>query len=432
MIRLNPLQSPFKVTLNINGDKSISHRALILASLAYGKSTITGLSQGADVRSTMNILKQLGVKVSQNSNKTNVNSEGLSGFHQPDQTLDAGNSGTTLRLMTGLLCGLPFPTEISGDNSLNRRPMKRIIEPLSKMGAIITASPDETAPLRIKPSELRGIDYTLPVASAQVKSALILAGLQVQSGETVIREQTRSRRHTELMLQSIGAPVKTEDTTVRIQSMETPLEPFDIEVPGDPSSAAFWATAAAIIPDSSVLLKNICLSPERIGFFRILKKSGLKVTIELKKQYPEPVGDIQVYFGPLSDIVITAEEIPSLVDEVPLVAVLGAFNLGHKTVVRGAKELRIKESDRISAIVYNLRQMNVPVQEFDDGFEIKPSNKPEGGEFRSFGDHRIAMAFSIAALGAEGDSTIDDENIARISYPEFWHHYQLLRKSTIH
>jgi len=429
MIRISPLKTPIKVNLEVNGDKSISHRALIFFSLANGKSEITGLSKGVDVQSTKKVLTQLGVEIHQEDEKTVVRSKGLKDFRQPDEPLDAGNSGTTIRLMTGLLSGLPFPTEITGDKSLQKRPMHRIVEPLSQMGAKISSSPDETAPLKIEPSALHGIDYTLPVASAQVKSAIILAGLQVQSGETIVREKTLSRRHTELMLQSFGAPVHVDGSVVRVQKLDEPLKSLNISVPGDPSSAAFWATAAAIIPDSSVVLKNICLSPERIGFFTILREFGLKITLEEKSITPEPSGDIRVVYSQFSDIEILKEHIPSMVDEVPLIAVIGAFNTGHKTVVRGAQELRVKESDRISAIVHNLIQMGVPVKEFEDGFDISPNSKPTGGNFKSFGDHRIAMAFSIAALGAEGESTLDDAEIASISYPEFWEHFEMLRKS---
>lgn len=429
MIQISPLQKSFNVQLEVNGDKSISHRALIFSSLGNGKSEITGLSKGLDVQSTKKVLTQLGVEIEQEGEKAFIFSKGIAGFRIPDTPLDAGNSGTTMRLMTGILSGLPFPTEITGDESLQKRPMNRIIEPLLQMGAKISFSDEKTAPLKIEPSTLQGIDYTLPVASAQVKSAIVLAGLQVQSGETIIREKTLSRRHTELMLQSFGAPVQVDGSVIRVQKLNEPLGLLNLSVPGDPSSAAFWATAAVIIPDSSIVLKNICLSPERVGFFTVLREFGLQVTFVEKSISPEPSGDIRVDFSQFSDIKISGEHVPSMVDELPLVAVIGAFNTGHKMVVRGAQELRVKESDRISAIVHNLEQMNVPVKEFEDGFVISPDTKPTGGEFKSFGDHRIAMAFSIAALGTEGKSTIDDAEIASISYPEFWEHFELLRKS---
>lgn len=427
MIRIEPLRNPFQLSLHVHGDKSISHRALIFASLADGESIIRGLGSGADVKSTIHVLRQLGVLIEENGDTTKVISRGLSGFQQPTEPLDAGNSGTTFRLMTGLLSGLPFTSTITGDESFQQRPMNRITEPLSRMGANINVSAGGTAPLTIHPSKLKSIDYSPFVASAQVKSAIILAGLQTESGMTVVRENTLSRRHTEVMLSAFGAPVGIDGNDVHIQRLSEPLEPFEFQVPGDPSAAAFWATAASILEESQVEIQNVCLSDERIGFFRKLQKIGSEVKLDVISEKPEKTGDIRVLHKTINKITVSEFEVPAMVDELPLMAILGAYSK-NETSVRGAGELRVKESDRINAIIQNLGAMNVEVEEYDDGFEIPGAQNPTGGKLKAFHDHRIAMAFAIAALGADGSSEIDNPEIAGISYPEFWDHFELLRQ----
>ena len=418
MRKITPATGPLNIDLKVPGDKSISHRSLIFAALAKGTSQLTHLGTGADIRSTANVLRQLGVQI-EPGEQLEVHSDGLAGFCQADAELDVGNSGTTIRLMAGLLSGRPFQSVLTGDESIRQRPMKRIIDPLTTMGAHITGTSEHTAPLIIEPAELHGIDYIMPVASAQVKSAIILAGLQVRDGTTIVREQTISRRHTEIMLQNLGAPVRVEGPVITVEPMPEPLNPFDIAVPGDPSSAAFWAAAAAMVPGSRCRVRDICLSPERIAFFHQLRAMGTEVRFEVWDETLEPRGDVFIEYQSLHGITITESDVPALVDEIPLLAVLGAFAEGE-TSIRGAEELRFKECDRIAATVRNLQALGVETEEFQDGLKIAGGKKPAGADLESFGDHRVAMAFAVAGLGAGSESAILHPEAASVSYPEFW------------
>lgn len=394
----------------------------MFASIASGESSLSHLSTGKDVDSTRSVLQQLGVKFREDTGqKLIVLSPGLNELQAPEGTLETGNSGTTMRLMAGMLSGRPFRSTLTGDASLRSRPMRRITEPLTQMGAQISTAPDGTAPLTMEPAELHGIDYTLPVASAQVKSAIILAGLQVTSGETIVRENRLSRRHTEMMLRYLGAPVAVQENTVTVNPLSSSLAPFDLRVPGDPSSAAFWATAAAIIPDSVCRIEDIHLSPERTAFFHALQSMGTSVEMNVRSEEMEPRGDLVVRYRPLQGIELDENSVPALIDELPLIAVAGMYATG-KTRVTGAEELRYKECDRLDAVVKNVNTMGGSIKEMNDGFLIhgRSGPGPQGAGLDSFGDHRIAMAFAIAALGASGPSEMSHPEVAAISYPEFW------------
>ena len=420
MRSITPVTSPIHQTFRLPGDKSISHRAIIFTALTKGESHITNLGTGEDVESTISVLQQLGLKINFSKDKAvaTVFSGGLQGLHEPEEALDAGNSGTTIRLMTGLLSGRQFSSVVSGDASLRKRPMQRIVHPLRLMNAKIQGTEYGTAPLIITPSDLHGIDYQMPIASAQVKSAIILAALQADS-PTQIHEQLISRRHTEIMLQAFGAPIQINGQDIEVRPTAIPLKPYRLTVPGDPSSAAFWATATAIIPDSQCQIKDVNLSPERIAFYRILSRMGAHVEITIQDDSIEPRGDILVENRQLHGLTVEKSLIPALIDELPLIAVLGAFAEGE-TVVRNAGELRHKECDRITAIVQNLKEMNVSVNEVKDGFYIKGGKQPASAQFDSFNDHRIAMAFSIAGVAGSGESSMINPEAASVSYPEFW------------
>lgn len=420
MRQIAPVTSPLNLSLSVPGDKSISHRALLFTVFTEGVSKIRHLGTGADIQSTIRVLRQLGMKIdySSDGNSAEIHSTGLDGLSHPDSDLDCGNSGTTMRLMAGLLAGRPFRSALSGDESLRSRPMKRIVEPLESMGASIKARQEGTAPLEISPAELTGIDYTMPVASAQVKSAIILAGLQAD-GKTLIREQTIARRHTEEMLRQFGASTEIEGPVITIEPLSGLLKAYDFVVPGDPSSAAFWAAAAAISPGSTCTIEDIHLSTERIGFYRALSAMGAQVDIQILNSSIEPRGNIKVTARDLYGITLDGEDVPGMIDELPLVAVLGAYAHGTTTVLQ-AEELRHKECDRIRAICHNLQAMGIDITEYQDGFEVTGGISPKGAKLDSFGDHRIAMAFAVAAMAAEGPSQMINPEAASISYPEFW------------
>jgi len=420
MRQIIPAKDPLNLSIKVPGDKSISHRALMFTGFTDGESHIRHLGTGADIRSTMKVLRQLGLQIDYSSKKNSarVVAGGLQDLIKPANSLDAGNSGTTMRLMSGLLAGRPFESVLTGDESLRSRPMNRIVDPLRSMGASIKSTGHGTAPLEIRPARLTGIDYAMPVASAQVKSAIILAGLQAD-GHTIIREQAISRRHTEVMLGQFGAPIEIKGPVITLEGLSGPLAPYNFTVPGDPSSAAFWAAAAALIPGSSCQIEDVHLSEERIGFYYVLKEMGAHVKIQVADDTIEPRGNVKVSSNGLKGISLGSEDIPGIIDELPLVAVLGAYADG-KTTVRDAKELRYKECDRIKAVVSNLRAMHVNIEEFEDGFELTGENPAVGADLNSYGDHRIAMAFGIAALGATGNSQMKNPDAASVSYPEYW------------
>jgi 3-phosphoshikimate 1-carboxyvinyltransferase len=407
----------------IPGDKSISHRALLLGALAEGTTEISNLLESEDIYSTLNCIKSLGATFDRFQKKVLVHGRGRLGLLPPNQPLNCGNSGTTLRLLFGILSGHPFSVTLIGDTSLSRRPMKRVSDPLRQMGAKINLVKNEFIPAQVQGIfPLQPLDYSLPIASAQLKSSLLLAGLFAE-GKTTLRGKIQSRDHTEKMLPSFGVNLEISDHFISIQGLQK-LQAAKIKIPGDISSAAFWIAAGILIPQSKIEIQDVSLNPSRIGILNILKRMGAKINIELTHIEPEPMGNLYVTSSPLQGTSIEAHEIPSLIDEIPLIAILAPFAEGV-TRVQGAEELRVKESDRIEAIAKNLKAMNVQIETSPDGFSIQGPQKVKGARIQSFQDHRIAMAFSIAALRAEGVSEIEDANCVEISYPSF---YETLRK----
>ncbi|HHG73773.1 MAG TPA: 3-phosphoshikimate 1-carboxyvinyltransferase [Persephonella sp.] len=416
-----------KGELRVPSDKSISHRSIILTSMAEGTSTVKNFLKAGDTLTTVNVYRKLGIKITEDKGIIKVNGKGLYGFSEPDDILDMGNSGTTTRLTLGLLSGQRFFSALTGDESLRKRPMKRVSQPLKQMNAKIDGRNDgELLPLSVRGSDLKGINFFNKKASAQVKSALLIAGLMAE-GETTVVEPYKSRDHTEKMLKAMGADIhmyQQGEYTVQIKKTER-LYPVDIDVPADPSSAAFFAAAAVILPDSELLLKDVLINPTRDGFFRKIKQMGAFVEYtNVREINGEPVADILVrYSDDLKAVQVVKEEIPSMVDEIPILAVVATQAEGD-TVITGASELRVKESDRIKAVVENLKKVGVEVQELEDGMIIKGKSRIKGGYVDSYKDHRIAMAFSILGLISEDGIKIKDADCAYISYPEFFEHLQ--------
>jgi len=402
--------------ISLPGDKSISHRALMIASLSQEKSNIINLSTGQDVKSTEKCLKNCNISI----NDTEKSEKIIFGdtFMSPDKELDCGNSGTTMRLLSGLLPSKNIQAALFGDQSLSRRPMGRIIKPLTEMGVRIKSA-NEKPPLLITKSEYHAIDYKNRIPSAQVKSAVLFAGLGA-SGITKFSEPFLSRNHTEIMLKNVGANIKTNKNEISISSNSQKLAPLNITVPSDPSTAAFFAGAVAIIPKSNLIINNILTNPTRFGFFTSLKQMGLELNLlSEKSEAGELVSDIFIKHGELKAIEINEEQVPSLIDEIPMLAVIATQAVG-KTIIRGARELRVKESDRIESIIFNLKNMGALIEEFEDGFSITGPTKLNGVIIKTFGDHRIAMAFMIASLIASGTTKLDNYECVNISFPEFF------------
>lgn len=406
--------------LQFPGDKSLSHRVLIVGALAHGKSSFTNCATGLDVKSTAVCLGQCGIELDL---RCSVGTVTGGKFKNPLTALHCGNSGTTARLLTGLLAGQHIQAELIGDDSLSGRPMGRVLHPLRLMGADVHAA-NRKLPLMIRSAALKGISYTLPVPSAQVKSAIMLAGLGAE-GQTAISSPLPSRDHTEIMLKQSGANIELRQHKILLSPGTDELEPFRMELPGDPSTASFFAAAAAVLPGSELFFKKILANPSRIGFFEILRKmnAGLE-WLELREERGEKVGDLRVHSGTLQGVEIGAAEIPALIDELPILAVLATQAVG-KMVVTGAGELRVKETDRIRAICENLKKIGGDIEELPDGFIINGPSRLHGGEIKTYGDHRIAMAFSVADLLSDGAVRLDDATCVDISCPEF---YQLIRK----
>ncbi len=410
----------FSAELQVPGDKSISHRALMFSALSNGPCEITGFLASEDCIATRNALAAMGVKIEElGSGGTHIRVHGCHGdFKKPKNPLDCGNSGTTMRLLSGLLSRCPFEVSLVGDKSLSRRPMNRVARPLGEMGASIKGQGDRcTAPLTIQGKDkLTPIHYDSPVASAQIKSAIMLAGLGAD-GKTSVTEPNASRDHTERMLNYLLVKNIRQGDTVSIWGGQTP-ESRDIEVPGDISSAAFWIVAAAARDGARLLIDRVGLNPTRIGILNVMARMGAKITERIDDSGCEPMGSLEVSGGHLKATEIGGAEIPTLIDEIPIIAVAAALAEGT-TVIKDAKELRVKESDRISTVAENLRRMGVRVEEFDDGMEIIGGDPLKGAEIKSLGDHRIAMAFAIAGLFAEGETVITGSECIETSYPGF-------------
>jgi len=409
----------------IPGDKSISHRAQLFAALAEGRSEIVGLSNGEDVTSTRECLKAMGVKFEGENGSYFVDGVGLRGLKASAKPLDCGNSGSTIRMLMGILAGQTFSSTLIGDESLSKRPMGRVADPLREMGAHIDLTLGKFCPMTVAGrGKLKAMTHDLKVASAQVKSAIILAALYAD-GETKLTGKIQSRDHTEKFLPHFGGQLDVTDESITLKGGQT-LRPAKTVVPGDPSSAAFWLAAAAIVPGGHVRMKNILLNPTRTGFQNALSRMGANLTEKVTSRDPEPVGEVELRQAPLKGITIVKEEVASLIDELPMLAVLAAYATGT-TEVRGAEELRVKETDRIEAVATNFRALGGKIETFEDGFRIVGPQKLNGGKVNSFHDHRIAMAFAIGALGAKGPVTIERSESVNISYPTF---FETLRSLT--
>ena len=410
--------------LTVPGDKSISHRAVMLGSIAQGTTEITNFLTGADCLSTIRCFRQMGVSIEERPDCILVHGRGLRGLTAPDGTLNTGNSGTTTRLMSGILAGQRFSSLLSGDASLNSRPMKRIMDPLGQMGArIISVNGNGCAPLSIQPGDLHGIAYTSPVASAQVKSAVLLAGLYAD-GETSVTEPVLSRNHTELMLQNFGAYVMTAlhpcgSATAYVEPCQE-LYGQQVFVPGDISSAAYFITAALLTPGSELLIKNVGTNFTRAGFLKVCEAMGADITLVNKTiEGGEPRADILARSSALKGTVIEGELIPTLIDEIPILAVMAALAEGT-TVIRDAAELKVKETNRIDTVTAGLAAMGANVTPTEDGMIIEGGSHLTGARIQSHLDHRIAMAFAVAGLAARGETFIEDSQCVDVSYPEFF------------
>ncbi|MBO8464293.1 MAG: 3-phosphoshikimate 1-carboxyvinyltransferase [Firmicutes bacterium] len=406
--------------IQIPGDKSISHRAIMFGALALGTTEIYNFLQGADCLSTIHCFQKLGIEIENLGSLIKVHGKGLHGLCASSSILDVGNSGTTARLITGILAAQPFASVLTGDESIQRRPMDRIITPLSMMGASITShKKTRYCPLSIEGKSLTGIHYDSPVASAQVKSSILLAGLYA-NGTTSVTEPYVSRNHTELMLEQFGVPVITHNTTVSI-STASKLYHQKIIVPGDISSAAFFMVAGLIVPNSCIRIQNVGINPTRSGILDVCIAMGANITLENKKtDIGEPTADIIVKTSNLKGTIISGEMIPRLIDEIPILAVMACFADGE-TIIKDAKELKVKESNRLDIIVKNLSAMGADITATDDGMIIRGGKPLHGTTIDSNNDHRIAMSFAIASLVADGVTAIQNAECVAISYPNFYH-----------
>lgn len=403
--------------IRLPGDKSISHRAAMLSALRPAESRFTNFNFNNDCRATLDILRALGIESQKEDDGLIIRGKSLSEWEQPQSTLDAKNSGTTARLMSGLLMHLPFSTTLTGDESLQKRPMKRIIDPLTQMGARIVSN-NGYLPMTFQPANgAKGIRYPLPVASAQVKSAVLLSGL-FADGETEVVERVASRDHTERLLR-LKSRVNPDGSRSIFSSPEVEVPDISMAIPGDFSSAAFFITAALITPGSELAVRDVSLNPTRTGFLEVLRRMGATPQLIKKQLDPEPMGDIFIRFQELRNIDVPAELVPNIIDEIPILAVLATQAQGLFRITN-AGELRHKESDRIAAIVQNLKNVGAQVKEFEDGFEIKGPQILRGGKVVTFGDHRIAMAFAVAGLVSREPIEIDDPDCVSVSFPTFW------------
>ena len=413
-----------KGEVTIPGDKSISHRSIMLGSIALGTTEITHFLEGADCLSTIDCFRKMGVEIERKPSSILVHGKGLRGLTAPASTLNVGNSGTTTRLISGILSGQNFATTLSGDDSLNSRPMKRIMTPLNTMGAHIRSLNDNgCAPLHIRPGALHGIHYQSPVASAQVKSAVLLAGLYADS-PTSVTEPALSRNHTELMLQGFGAYVATDlhtdgTATAHVEPCKE-LYGQQICVPGDISSAAYFIVAALIVPGSELLVKNVGTNFTRAGFLKVCKAMGADIeTVSQTIEGGESRADLLVRYSHLKGTVIEGDIIPTLIDEIPMIAIMAAFADGQ-TVIRDAAELKVKETNRIDTVTAGLKAMGADITPTDDGMIIEGTGHLNGASIQSYLDHRIAMAFSVAGLASDGETQIVDSQCVDVSYPEFY------------
>jgi 3-phosphoshikimate 1-carboxyvinyltransferase len=421
MYNTNPLHGE----LMIPGDKSISHRSVMFASLAKGTSHIKGFLPGADCLSTIHCFRQMGIEIYQEESMVTVTGQGMRGLKKPKSILDCGNSGTTTRLISGILAGQNFTSTLTGDESIQKRPMKRIILPLTQMGASIASLRDNgCAPLQITGRPLHGITYHSPVASAQVKSAILLAGLYAE-GETSVIEPSVSRNHTEIMLKAFGANVSCHDTTASVHHTDE-LFASNIEVPGDISSAAYFIVAALMIPNSDIILHNVGINPTRDGLLRAIEMMGGKIEIpSIKNEDTEAIADLHIKSQNLHGATFGGDIIPAMIDEIPALAALACFAEGE-TIIKDAEELKVKESNRIKVMVEELSKMGAQIEETEDGMIIHGKHSLHSAQIDSHKDHRIAMTFSILSRAIGQDLAIIDKDCVKISYPNFYEHLHSL------
>ncbi len=413
-------------SLRIPGDKSISHRSVMFGAIARGLTTVSNFLPGADCLSTIACFRQLGVRIEGNEKELHIYGNGFAGLSEPGEMLDVGNSGTTIRLMLGILAGRDFFAALQGDSSIARRPMTRVTRPLKEMGAFIDGrSGGEYTPLAIRGGHLKAIDYQLPVASAQVKSALIFAGLQA-NGTTTIIEPAQTRDHTERMIRHFGGEIVKRENVIAVEGGQE-LKAHDVQVPGDISSAAFFLVAGAIIPNSDIKLEKVGLNPTRTGILDVMKEMGALFEIyEAEDGSFEPYGDILVKTSELKGTVIEGEMIPRLIDEIPIIALLATQAEGT-TIIKDAQELKVKETNRIDTVVHELSKLGAKIEATEDGMIIHGKTYLTGGRVSSHGDHRIGMMLSIAAFICDGDVILDKPEAIAVSYPEFFNHLKKLQ-----
>lgn len=407
--------------ITVPGDKSISHRSVMLGALANGVTEIDGFLSGADCLSTIDCFRKMGIPITIDGSHVTVHGQGLYGLEKPAETLYTGNSGTTTRLLCGILAGQDFDTVITGDTSICKRPMKRVVAPLSEMGARIRG---DYCPLYIMGSKLHGMEYRMPVASAQVKTSILLAGLYAE-GQTVIHEPERSRNHTEFMLTAMGADLKVQGNDILLTPGKE-IAPQNISVPGDISSAAFFMVLAAILPDSRITIRNVGINPTRTGILDVFEAMGAEVKLQnIHTSAGEPAADITVSSSSLKGTVIGGDLIPRLIDELPVIAVAALFAEGE-TVIKDAQELKVKETNRIRAVVDEFRKCGAEIEETEDGMVIQGGKMLHGADFCSYADHRMAMSLTVLAQLLEGESTLDDEQCVSISYPKYFEDFYSL------
>ncbi|WP_339215741.1 3-phosphoshikimate 1-carboxyvinyltransferase [Solibacillus sp. FSL W8-0372] len=413
--------------ITIPGDKSISHRAVMFGSIAKGRTTVTGFLLGEDCLSTIDCFKKLGVEIEVDGTNVTIDSPGIDNWMEPKEVLYTGNSGTTTRLMLGILSGTSLHTVMTGDASIGKRPMRRVADPLRLMGAQIAGRENgQYTPLAIQGGPLQAIDYTMPVASAQVKSAILMAGLRAQ-GTTIVRESEVSRDHTERMLRQFGANVTVNDGVVSFEGGQQ-LTGTHVNVPGDISSAAFFLVAGAITNNSHIVLENVGVNDTRDGILQVLQNMGANMTIEIDDaNAAEPTATIIIGTSQLTGTVIEGAIIPRLIDEIPIIALLATQATG-KTIIKDAEELKVKETNRIDAVVNELKKLGANIEATDDGMIIEGPTKLAGASLKTYGDHRIGMMGAVAALIADGEVTLDDADCIAVSYPTFFEHLNSLSK----
>lgn len=418
---------PLKGEVTVPGDKSVSHRSVMLGAISKGTTSISNFLEGADCLSTIDCFRKMGIEIERNPEEILIHGKGLHGLTAPSDILDVGNSGTTVRLLSGILAGQRFSSTLTGDESIQKRPMKRIITPLGAMGGDVKSiRGNDCVPLQIQGRTLKGIHYDSPVSSAQVKSCVLLAGLYAD-GPTSVTEPYLSRNHSELMLRSFGATVTSKDTTVTIEPGPE-LTGQKLQVPGDISSAAYFIAAGLLVPGSELLIKNVGTNPTRDGILRVCRQMGADIQLlNQREQGQEPTADLLVKYSALKGTVIQGGLIPTLIDELPVIAVMATFADGT-TVIKDAQELKVKESNRLDIIVHHLQAMGADVTPTEDGMIIQGGALLHGAELDSHMDHRIAMSFAVAGLAAEGETTIRRADCVNISYPKFYEDLQSLQR----